>query len=197
MNVDKAYRKQLDLVRKRVVDAVLAEFGDAIDPDDIIASFNAFVERATTQIEAGQATAQTLGATYLDLLGGDVIPEDDDIPGTTVAGKTLADGMAPFGPMMLGLIAGGRTIDDAIAYGSTLVGGFADREVTAAADRETERQINADPAAWQWRGIVQPGSCDPCQANAGLHDAEEEIYRHNDCQCDRTWERAATPILTP
>jgi hypothetical protein len=182
-----AYRRTLARLRAGTAARAAAEFRESIDEADIAGSYAAFASASSPTIEAGQAVAQSLSTAYLEQLGADVVDELDDIVGTTKAGKSIAEGLAPFGPMMLALIANGRTVGDALEYGETLVSGFTDREVTAAADRETEHQVGADPASWRWEGIVQPGSCDACQANEGIHDAEEPIYRHNDCQCDQRW----------
>lgn len=184
---DTAYQASLRKARAEVVRMVVAEFGDSLDVEDIAGSFTRFAEQAAPLIEGGQSTAQTISAAYLDALGGRTIEIATDIAGTTRAGKTLEEGMAPFGPMMLGNIGNGATREEAAAFGESLVSGYTDREVTAAADRETERQVSAIPGSWQWEGIVQPDACDACQANSGVHDADEEFYRHNDCNCDRRW----------
>jgi hypothetical protein len=189
--LDLAYRRTLEAARQQVIAALELEFDDAIDPNDIAASFDAFVERATAHVEQGQVAAQQLATAYLALAiedagaVDDLVPEDDSIPGTTRAGKTLVDGLAPFGSMALAAIANGAPAGDAIAFAKTLVTGFADREVTAAADRKTERQSQASDAIVGWEGIVQPGACDNCQANAGPHDLADEFWRHNDCNCTR------------
>lgn len=191
MTLDTAYRKRLAKLRDASATKVAAEFGTRVKADAIAASYEDFIKWAAIITEAGQAQAQTLSAAYLERLAGAIVDEDEDIVGTTRAGKTIAEGLAPFGSMILAAIANGSDVPAALDFGRTLVGGFADREVTAAADRETEHQVAAAPQAWQWEGIVQPGSCDPCLDNEGLHDADEDIYRHNDCNCDRRWVPAA------
>ena len=181
--LDLAYRRTLEAARQQVIAALELEFDDAIDPNDIAASFDAFVERATAHVEQGQVAAQQLATAYLALAiedagaVDDLVPEDDSIPGTTRAGKTLVDGLAPFGSMALAAIANGAPAGDAIAFAKTLVTGFA--------DRETERQSQASDAIVGWEGIVQPGACDRCQANAGPHDLTDEFWRHNGCNCTR------------
>lgn len=183
--LDRLYRDRLAEARRRTVHTVAARYANSIELDAIVDSYGVFSRDVAPIIEAGQAAAQLLSAAYLAALGGKRLDPDETIAGTTRAGKPLVEGMAAFGSMMLGAIGNGSSADEAVSYGATLAEGFADFQVTTAADRETERQTSS--GAWQWEGIVQPGSCDPCMDNEGVHDASEEFYRHNDCNCDRTW----------
>ena len=90
--------------------------------------------------------------------------------------------MAAFGAMVLGQIAGGKAIEEALAFGEYLATRFGDSELTGTADR-----IVADPVVQDrlsgWEGLVQPGSCDPCKGNEGRHELVELIYRHPNCHC--------------
>jgi hypothetical protein len=119
---------------------------------------------------------------------GELVEPADDvevIAGTTRDGSSLAVGMAAFGPMILSQIAGGSSIDDAIAFGENLATRFADSELTGAADRELEHQATSTDRIVGWEGLVAAGSCTPCLANAGRHDLADEMYRHPDCNCER------------
>lgn len=194
--VDEAYRKALERLRTRIAATVSSTFTDGIDAGDIAGSYGRVTEQAADVVAAGQSVAQSLATAYLARLGAAIVDEDLAIVGTTRAGLSLEEGLAPFAPMMLAAIANGRLVEDAIAFGQTLVSGFADREVTAAADRETAHQVTADPGSWRWEGIVAPSSCDACKANEGIHDADVEIYRHNDCACTQRWIPASAAATT-
>lgn len=186
--LDQRFRRSLEAARERTAQAVARLYRDSIDPDDIPGSFRSFEQAAAPVLEAGQSAAQALTRAYLEELSGRAIRELDEAIGVTRAGKSLAEGLDPFSSMMLGDIANGAPPEEAIAYGETLVTGFADREVTAASDLETERLVDEDPTAWRWIGVVQPGSCERCQENEGEHRASDPIYRHNNCACDRIWQ---------
>lgn len=194
--IDRAYAEALESLRRKTAEEATRRLREIIQPDDIAATYRAFVPEAVPLIEAAQQSAQELATSYLSSLGGRVIPEDDGIAGTTRVGSPIRAGMEMFGSMILGSIGNGHEVAEALEFGYSLVSGFIDREVTAAHDRETERQVEADRAQWEWEGIVQPGSCDACAANAGRHSADEEFYRHNDCACTRVWVRAGSEVAT-
>lgn len=183
------YRDRVTRIRA-VVDARLAElYGDLVDPAAIDASFRAFTAEAEPIIAAGQASVATLAAAAVQSIGivdGDMLLEpdtDDAIPGTTHEGKSLPDGMAAIGPMILAAIAGGRALDEAIEFGRSLVSRFADNEVNLAGDRELEHQGSALGPLVGWEGIVSADACDPCVENAGQHPIDWTPYRHGNCQC--------------
>lgn len=187
--LERAYRARLDAIRQRIVADVAAEYD--LDPDDILASFDRFVERVAPRIEAGQAAAQLLTVTFLEQLARESglddwepLPEDDAVPGSTAGGASLAAGMGAIGGMVLRSIGDGTAVADALAGGRNYAERFTDNEVRGAADREQERQSQAREIVG-WEGIVQPNSCDACRANEGIHDLSEEMWRHGNCACER------------
>lgn len=189
--VERAYRAQLAHIQAQVVRAAEAAFGEEIDEAEIKASFARFVERIAPLIAAGQGAAQDLTGAFLEQLalehgldGWEAIAPDDELPGTTSHGESIERGLEGIAPMMLAGIAAGKTPAEALEHGRYLVSRFADNEVRAAADREQARQEAAREIVG-WRGVVQPGSCDPCRANEGDHGLDEETYRHPNCGCER------------
>jgi hypothetical protein len=186
-----AYRTRAAGIRRLILARVDELYAD-VDPGDISGSIDRFIADAEPIITAGQASMATLVAAFVRAYSaagqGELVePADDveEIAGTTRDGSSLAIGMAAFGPMILSQIAGGATVDDAMAFGQHLATRFADSEVTGAADRELEHQAAGADRIVGWEGLVAPGSCNPCLANAGQHGLDEEIYRHPDCNCER------------
>lgn len=187
--LERRYRARLEDVRGRTVAAVAAEYD--LDPADIVTSFQRFVDRVAPRIEAGQAAAQLLTVAFLEELAHEQglerwepLPEDDKLPGTTVEGKPLDEGMEGITGLVLSAIDAGKPADEAIRSGLSYVERFTDNEVRAAADREQERQEKA-PEIVGWEGVVKPGSCDQCRANEGRHALSETMYRHPNCGCER------------
>jgi hypothetical protein len=187
--VSRAYRRRLAELRDSVTRRALAEY--AIDESAIAASFEAYAARIAPILESGQASIQRLADAFLRTaafrsLGERVEPDPAPIVGTTQHGATLLEGMAAWGPMVLGQIAGGRSTAEALDYGRFLVERFSDAELTATADRELAHQATSGRLRIvAWDGVVSPGSCDPCQANAGRHDRLWVPYRHGGCNCDQ------------
>lgn len=186
-----SYRQRLEAIRADITSRVEALYGD-VDPADISASYDRFIAESAPIIERGQASTVALAAAFLRSYSAlrhgaliDIADEAEPIAGTTVAGTPLPEGMAAFGSMVLGRIRDGAPLDEAMAFGRSLVSGFADKEVTGAADRSIDTAANATGRVTGWEGIVSPDACDPCQANAGLHDIDVEIYRHPNCDCQR------------
>lgn len=189
--VDRTYRRQIDALRTTLTQRLEAQWGDAVDPDNIADSVQAYIDRVTPTIEAGQATAQALATAYIgsyvSLRTGqpyEPLDPDEALIGTTRDGLPLTEGMAAIGPMVLGRIADGVSLQDALDTGRYLAGRFADNEVTGIVDRETDRQREAAPFTG-WEGIIAPDACERCQVNAGEHDLGEDLYRHPGCNCDR------------
>jgi hypothetical protein len=188
--VDRLYRQRLDAIRTQLSADLRRRF-EALDADDLDGSFEEFVAENEHRIAAGKATAQTLAVTYLELLGAEVgvdfepLPEDEGLPDRTEAG-TIRDGLAAIPAMVKAAIGEGRPVEEAIAFGASLVERFTDNEMTRAAEEETERQSRASDRIVGWEGVVSAGSCDPCQGNAGVHGLDEEMYRHPSCDCTRT-----------
>lgn len=158
--------------------------------DDVMASFDAYAARLEPTLVAGQAAMTRLAAAfiraYAQAATGSIVEVDHetaDIVGTTKTGDPLRSGMAAWGPMVLGRIAAGATVDEAREFGRFLVERFTDGELTGAADREIARQADAVPAIVGVRGFVSPGACDPCQENGGDHELGWEPYRHGGCNC--------------
>jgi hypothetical protein len=181
------YRKRLDEIRSQLSADLRRQF-EALDADNLDGSFEEFVAENEARIAAGKATAQTLAVTYLELLGERVgfepLPEDEALADETEAG-TIRDGLAAIVPMVKAAIGNGKPVDEAIAFGGSLVERFVDNEMTRTADAEIERQSRAADVITGWRGIVSADSCDPCQDNAGEHSLDEELYRHPSCDCER------------
>lgn len=158
--------------------------------DDVLASFDAYAARIEPTIIAGQAAMTRMAAAFIRAYGqattGAIVEVDadpTDIVGTTKAGESLRSGMAAWGPMVLGRIADGATVDDARDFGRFLAERFTDGELTGAADREIARQADVLPAIVGVRGFVAPEACDPCQGNAGDHELGWDPYRHGGCNC--------------
>lgn len=183
----RAYRQRLDLIHAEVNRQVDEIFGEEIDQASIDASFAGFIAKVAPVIEAGQQSTAALAAaflrTYTLTRTGRVLElvEDESIPGTRADGSPITDGMAAFAPLVLGRIADGIDVDDAIEFGRYLATRYADGELTSAVDRTIADQSKGRFTAWE--GIVSPGSCDPCLANDGEHDIDVEIYRHPGCNC--------------
>lgn len=184
------YRERVARIRALVDTRIIALYGDTIDPAAIDASFARFIDLIEPLIAAGQASVAVTAAAAVrsialaerdELL--EVDPDEDAIAGTTREGRSLRDGMAAWGPMVLGQIAAGRSADEALEYGSYLVSRFADSELTGAGDRELEHQGREIGPLSGWEGIVQPDACDPCQENAGVHELTWSAYRHAHCAC--------------
>lgn len=177
---------QTDRVRSTVTSTYDAEF----DPDDITASVGRVSNRLASAIAGEQRVAQGMTRAFVRSLSvADIGRAVEPLPpapvaGTTRAGASLLDGMAAIGPMVLGQIAQGVTIDQAREYGAFLFDRFATAEVIGAADREQQHQ-EARPEIIGWEGIVSADACDNCQENAGVHELAEEMHRHGNCTCTR------------
>ncbi len=192
--IDEAYRKRVTALREQVARILRSEFREAVDPDDISASYAAFLAEAVPLLEAGQETAQALAAAYVASLAAladedPFEPRELDIAaaGTTSRGKGLFAAFSSIGPMMLLRIGDGTSVRDALAYGEHLLTGAADAEVRASADDEADRQARESRTVIGWEGLVSPGSCDPCLDNLGTHDLAEDIYRHPNCLCEKRY----------
>lgn len=195
--VDAAYRARIADLKARVQALIRGAFREELDVEDIKGTFDAFASRAADLIATGQATAQELALSYVtDLaetvtLEGDPyepLPPDEEAVGITAKGLDLEASLGAIAPLMLAAIADGRPPEEALAYGESLAAGQGDAEVAAAADTEAERQIeHAGPRISGWQGIVSPDACERCQVNQGFHDRSEQIYRHPNCDCERTW----------
>lgn len=185
-----AYEQRLAGIRAEISRRLAAEYD--VNPNDVQGSIAAFIERAEPIVAAGQASASGLASAFLvtyaaAAAGVEVELADSPIePGVTRAGVPLAEGMAAFGPMVLGQIADGKPLDEAIAFGQYLADRFGDSEVVAAADTEFEVQAKAATQVIGWEGTVEPDSCDPCLAqNDGRHGLDDPFYRHGSCRCER------------
>lgn len=181
------FRRRLAAIKLEIGRRLEALYGDLVDVDDIAGSLEAYAAAAEPLIAAGQATTASLAEAFLTTRAARAgielaIDELADPVGTTRAGEALDVGMAAFGPMILAQIAQGSTAEDAIDFGRYLATRFADAEITGVVDR-----IEQDPVVRQHvaglEGTVQPGSCEPCQANAGRHEPDWEPYRHPGCGC--------------
>lgn len=183
-----AYRRRSAAIHSLVERQLVALYAE-LDPDAIEASFRDYIDRAEPVITAGQASAAALAAAFvrsyvLARTGRVVDLEDiDEIAGTRPDGSPIAEGMGAFAPMVLGRIARGADVTEAIDFGRYIATRYADGEVTSAADRAIAGQVSRSRRFDSWEGIVTAGSCDPCQANSGVHSLEVEIYRHPGCQC--------------
>lgn len=183
-----AYRARISAVQAEVARRLTATYGTSIDPNAIADSFHRFIPRAEDLIAAGQASVASVTEAYLDTRAADsgvdlALDDLPDLAGTTRDGEPLASGMAAWGPMVLGQIGEGASLEDALGFGQYLATRFGDNELTGVVDRIHE----ADPvrsALTGWEGIVAPGSCDACQENAGTHPIDWQPYRHPGCNCD-------------
>lgn len=187
---ERAYRDRLAALREAVVLRVEAAYRD-VNPDAIRESFDEFVARVAPTIEAGQDAAQQLTLAYLanaaaqqGLASWEPEPGDEDIPGRNRAGVPLAEAMGGIVPLVLGAIAAGVAVSDAMDSGRYYATRFADNEVRDASDREQERQETKAAAIVGWSGDA--GECERCQVNNGDHSLDDEMYRHPGCGCVRT-----------
>lgn len=182
----RSYRTALERIRAQIIARVVAEYD--IDPDDIDGSIRRFAARVAPLVAGGQATVQSLARGFVRTSGllttGAVLElaETERLAGTTREGKPLLEGMAAWGPMVLGQIGEGRSVDEALEYGRYLAERFVDAELTGVVDRETAAQA-ADARIVAWEGTVSPTSCDPCAENRGRHELAEPFYRHPACHC--------------
>jgi hypothetical protein len=164
---------------------------DEWDEDDIGGSADRVVRRLVPTLTAEQRVAQGLArgfvrSTSVADLGRAVDPLAPlpEVAGTTRGGMTLAEGMAAIGPMVLSSVGKGATVEAAREYLAFAVERFGTNEVIGAGDREQEHQQTRQEIIG-WEGIVSSDACDPCQDNAGVHDPDEEMYRHGNCTCTR------------
>lgn len=185
----RAYRDRVAAVHAEVARRLTALYGDVVDAADIKASFERFIAEAELVVAAGQSSVASLAEAYLlrraarvdiELALGDL---SEEVVGTTRDGSDLITGMAAFGPMVLGQIAGGKTVDEALQFGEYLATRFGDSELTGTADRILEDPVVRDRLTG-WEGIVRPDACDACtESNEGPHELADEIYRHPNCGC--------------
>jgi hypothetical protein len=188
--ITERYRSVQLAQAERVRSTVNRIYDDAIDPDDIAESATRASARLAPQLAGEQRVAQGLArgfvrGTSVAELGEAVDPLPAlDIAGTTRAGMSLRDGMAAIGPMILDQVGKGSPIDKAIEFGRFAFERFGTNEVTGAADREQEHQ-ETRPEITGWEGIVSANACDACQDNAGVHDLDDEMWRHGNCTCTR------------
>lgn len=181
-----SYRRRLEAVRTGVRSQIEELYAD-VDPNAIDASFATFIAAAAPVLEAGQASTAALAAAFVRSFTlartGRLIDVDDveELAGTRQDGSPIAAGMEAFGPMVLGRIADGATVEAAMDFGRYLATRYADGELTSVADRAVAETKTTRVRSWE--GIVTAGSCDGCQANAGVHDIDEPIYRHPGCNC--------------
>lgn len=186
------YLERVTGLRAGVVARLRDLYHETVDPDDILGTMRTYIAEASRIIAAGQGGVATytegliLAIAAAEQRNLDDLPEFDveSIAGTTRDGSTLRDGMAAIGPMVLGRIGMGAPLEDALAWGETLVTRFADSEMSGARDRVLEEHSESIGAITGWEGIVQPDSCDPCKANAGLHSLTDAKYEHPDCGCE-------------
>lgn len=186
------YRRTLERLRAEVARLALDEFVD-VDPADLDRSLGAYAERIEPILASGQAQVQALARGFIrtyGLVSAGVLVEladvEDERPivGTTREGRSLLEGMAAWGPLVLSQIGAGKSIDEALEYGRYIAERFVDGELLGVADRETERQGELLGEITGWEGIVAPGACDGCQENAGPHELTWRAYRHGACNCE-------------
>jgi hypothetical protein len=166
------YLRQVDELRAAVLRRVEAEY--AIDEGAILDSFGDYIERVEPILASGQASIQRLTDGYLrtamlEDLDELVEVEPGPFAGTTAAGAPLAEGMAAWGPMVLGQIGAGANVKEALDFGGFLARRFTDGELLATADRELGYQSTTGRLRIiGWDG-VSGGGCGPCGANGGFH----------------------------
>lgn len=184
------YRAITTAQNDRVRATVNTLFDDEFDDADIVASTSRVSTRLARAIAGEQAVAQGLTRAFLRSMSlADIGHAVDPLPplavaGTTREGKSLLEGMAAIGPMVVGQIGQGVSIDQAREFGLFLFDRFATAEVIGASDREQAHQ-EARPEIVGWEGIVSSDACDNCQGNDGVHGLDEEMHRHGNCTCTR------------
>jgi hypothetical protein len=182
-----AQNKQLEAL-KRGVNAIYEE---GFDSENIVSSVSRISNEVSKLIAAGQGAMQQTAAAQSRAIGLaetgralDPLPLAE-IVGTRLDGVTpIRAGMDAFGPMILDYIGQGHDTFEAEMYGGSLIERYADSEARGAADRELANQEQR-PEIIGWEGIVDDDACDACQANAGVHELDEEIYRHGNCNCEK------------
>lgn len=183
-----AYRRRLEAIRAEILRRLAALYRDEVDPDAIKDSLEQWIDRAAPVLEAGQASIAALAEAYLvgraaaAGISLDFGTTTAEIAGTTRLGNSVVEALRAIGPMILGQIAAGHPVDQAIEYGSFTIERFADNELTAVEDR-----VQEDPAAQTrlsgWDCTVSPTACDACLENAGSHELTWRPYRHGNCAC--------------
>jgi hypothetical protein len=175
--------------REELKRSIAAAYRQA-DPDDIVDSLGRIADKLMPTLKAHQLQAQQLAAGHLRALsiaetGSALEPlRMLEVAGTRLDGTSLRAGMEAFGPMVLDQIGRGQSPEAALESGQFYLERFADQEIRGAADRELANQ-QARPEIVGWEGIVSPDACDECQANAGPHTLDEELYRHGNCNCEK------------
>ena len=165
-------------------------YEDEMDEEDIGDAAGRVATRLVPIVTGAQLAQQSLTRGFyraysLAQLGRVLEPLPPvDLAGARLGGQSLLEGMAPLGSMMLGAIGNGQDPASVLDYGRTLFERFGDATARQAADVEKANQ-DTRPEVIGWEGIVEAGSCDLCQGNAGQHDLSEEMYRHGNCLCER------------
>lgn len=170
-------------LRDQVAASLSRLYAEDIDPDDIAGSYASLAAKAAPVVVAGQSHAATLVQGLVRVQAGLDVARPQDLSAMLTAAQ---DGMGALGPMVLASIGNGASLPDALAYGDYLLGRYGTSEVIKAADDEQARAADvAGGAIVGWTGIVSPDACDACQANAGDHGLDEEMWRHGNCGCER------------
>lgn len=184
----RAYRARLAAVRSEIVRRLERMYGEDLDTTDVVASLERWIRRAAPVLEAGQASVASLAEAFLERRAADAgvdLAFDEStasIAGTTRQGNSIDEAMGAIGPMILGQIAAGHSVEEAQEFGRFAVARFADDELTGTVDR-----IGEDPAVHSvitgWEGFTQGDACDGCQENEGIHELTWTAYRHGGCNC--------------
>lgn len=189
--LDARYRAKLAALHDRVRIAVNRLYAASVDPDDLDASFAEFSPRAAVVVQAGQSRGVSLATGYLAALVTLSVSRRVDFSGITSSVRpaaSLTEGMAAWPSMVKEQIGKGVEVPQAIEYGRYLAERFADNEITAAVDRQTNVVTRQSGEFSGWAGILTGReTCEPCKSNEGFHALEEPFYRHPGCDCTREY----------
>lgn len=189
LRAEEAYRAQLKRLWRRVVAVVESQYR-SIDPDDLAASFRAFIPSAATVIEMGQAQAVTLADAFVSTYvaheldeGLDVTPEVS--PGQTVDGRRLEEALSATPAKVFLALKMGRPIGEALNFGRFSVARLAHTEVVDASREELKHQIDTADQVKGWRWSAQGSACGACLAadNGAIRPTSSTLIGHAGCDC--------------
>lgn len=170
-----------------------------VDEDRIRATIGRYVDQAAELIAAGQRQAQAIEAAFLGSYLSAELEQTIATPqplgrivGTTADGRRLGEALAATSPLVLGMIARGRSPADALAGGLASVLRLGQTEVTDAAWREMLAHMQAregDFDGWTW--VTSGRSCGAClaQQDGRPRSRETRMGKHPGCDC------VAAPIV--
>lgn len=181
------------------VSATVQDLYGGVDPDDLRTTIERFTGSASVAIRAGQIRSATMAQGFLRALYSlerhepfelAAAPLRERIPGYTIDGRPLREGLSAVGPAIFVALSQGRSMDQALGLGLAGAARFAATEVLDAGRREIADQGEASGgklAGWCWV-CASAGGCAAClaMANNEVHEWGEPMEAHPWCTCIRS-----------